>query len=136
MKLTSENYVTEVLRTDCPVTPELIERLIQPETVRLLHATMGMATEAAELVDMLKKHIFYGRKLDLVNAAEEVGDSQWYAGLAIDVLKTTMNDILTMNINKLRLRYPEKFTELHAIIRDTSAERELLEDHHERSVQL
>lgn len=130
MKLTSETYVAEVLRTDCPITPELIERLSQPETIRLLHATMGLVTEAAELADMLKKHIFYGRKLDLVNAAEEVGDSQWYAGLAVDVLKTTMNDIFTMNIAKLRLRYPEKFTEARAENRDIPAERALLEDHH------
>lgn len=123
----SGNYVSHVLRTDSPITPGLLARLQNPETVRLLHAAMGMATEAAELLDMLKKHLFYGRPLDLVNAAEEVGDSQWYAGLAVDVLGTTMNEILTMNIAKLRLRYPEKFDELAAVNRDVDAERRLLE---------
>jgi len=127
MKQTSENYVEAVLRTDCPITPELIARISEPQTVRLLHATIGMVTEAAELADMLKKHIFYGRPLDPVNAAEELGDNQWYVGLAIDVLKTTMNDILTMNIDKLRLRYPEKFNEADAHDRDIAAERLLLE---------
>lgn len=124
----SSNYVENVLRTDAPVTDELLKRLIEPQTVRLLHAAMGMSTEAGELLDMLKKHIFYGRDLDLVNAGEEVGDNQWYVGLAIDVMRTTMNDILTMNIEKLRLRYPEKFTESDAVNRDVTAERALLEN--------
>jgi NTP pyrophosphatase (non-canonical NTP hydrolase) len=72
---------------------------------------MGLVTEAGELADMLKKHIFYGRNIDKVNAQEEIGDTCWYVGVAIDVLKTTMNDIMTKNIEKLRKRYPEKFTE-------------------------
>lgn len=126
--ITSEDYVSKVLRTDSPITEELLARLQNPETVRLLHAAMGACTEAGEFLDMLKKHIFYGRKIDLVNAAEEVGDSLWYAGLAIDVLRTTMNEVLTININKLQLRYPEKFAEDCAVNRNVDAERTLLED--------
>jgi hypothetical protein len=125
--ITSDNYVQHVLRTDSPITPDLLARLQDPQTVRLLHAAIGLATESGELLDMLKKHIFYGRPLDRVNAREEVGDSQWYAGLAIDVLSSTMDEILTMNIDKLRLRYPEKFCESRAVDRDTVAERRLLE---------
>lgn len=128
MTINSNNYVNHVLRTDSPVTPELLARLQDPQTVRLLHAAMGLTTEAAELVDMLKKHIFYGKPLDRVNAVEEVGDSMWYAGLAVDVLKTTMDEILTKNIEKLRLRFPDKFNESDAINRDVAAERRLLED--------
>lgn len=125
--INSSNYVEHVLRTDAPITPELSVRLQNPDIVRLLHAAMGMATEAAELIDILKKHIFYGKPLDMVNAAEEVGDNQWYVGLAIDVMHSTMNDILTMNIEKLRLRYPDKFSEYDAMSRDLSSERKLLE---------
>lgn len=127
MQVTSENYVAEALRTDCPITDTLVARISNPETIRLLHAAMGMATEAGELVDMLKKHIFYGKPMDLVNASEEVGDSLWYVGLAIDAMRTTMNEVMTQNIQKLRLRYPEKFTELAAENRDLDAERALLE---------
>lgn len=127
MQITSENYVAGVLRTDCPITPELIARISNPETIRLLHAAMGMATEAAELIDMLKKHLFYGKPLDMVNAAEEVGDELWYVGLAVDVMRTTMNEVMTMNNKKLRLRFPEKFTEFDAENRDLCAERNLLE---------
>ena len=125
--LNSETYVKEVLRTDCPITPELIERVSNETNVRLLHAAMGMVTESAELMDMLKKHIFYGKPLDMVNAKEETGDALWYVGLAVDVMRTTVNEIMTLNINKLRLRYPEKFSESDAVNRDVDAERILLE---------
>lgn len=127
MSITSENYVQNVLRSESPVTNELRNRLQNEDTIRLLHAAMGMATEAGEFLDMLKKHIFYGKPMDFVNAKEEVGDQMWYAGLAIDVLKTTFNEVLTVNINKLKARYPEKFTEEAAINRDLTTERNILE---------
>ena len=107
-KITSENYVENVLRTESPGNSETVARLTEPQTIRLLHAAMGMVTEAAELLDMLKKHIFYGKILDLINAKEEIGDSQWYSGLGIDIIGATFDEVLTTNIEKLRARYPEK----------------------------
>jgi NTP pyrophosphatase (non-canonical NTP hydrolase) len=125
--ITSENYVDSVLKTESPITQEIIARLTNPTIARLIHATMGIVTEAGELTDMLKKHLFYGKPLDMINAAEEVGDSMWYIGLAIDIMKTTMNDIMSTNIQKLKIRYPEKFTENNALNRDLNAERKVLE---------
>ena len=122
-----ENYVREVLRTDTPITDEVLARFQKPETIRLLHATLGMVTESGELADMLKKHLFYGKPLDMVNAKEEVGDAMWYVGLALDVFRMTIQEIMTMNIGKLRIRFPEKFTELAAIGRDVDVERSFLE---------
>ena len=127
MSITSDNYVNNVLRSESPVTAELRDRLQNEVTIRLLHSAMGMATEAGEFLDMLKKHIFYGKPMDFVNAKEEVGDQMWYAGLAIDVLQTTFNEVLTVNIDKLKARYPEKFTEEAAINRDLNTERAILE---------
>ena len=46
------------------------------KTTRLLHATMGLATELAELVEGQGK----------VNFVEEVGDVLWYLAVADDVL--------------------------------------------------
>lgn len=125
--INSSNYVEHVLVSESPVTDAMVERISNPDTIRLLHGAMGLCTESAELLDMLKKHIFYGKPLDLVNAKEEIGDSSWYMGLIIDVLQTTFDEVLTVNINKLKLRYPEKFTEFHAENRDLEAERNLLE---------
>lgn len=125
--MNSEIYVSHAMRTDSPLTMELQSRLTDPDFIRLLHAGMGLCTESGEFMDMLKRHLFYGKPLDLVNAKEELGDSMWYIALAIDVISTTLNEVMTVNINKLKLRYPEKFSEVHAIERNTVAEREFLE---------
>jgi len=124
-QITSENYVEHAMNTDCKYDAELYARMIK--CARLQHAAMGLATEAGEFVDMIKKHIYYGKALDVVNAKEELSDCSWYIALALNELKTTMNEVLTLNINKLKLRYPAKFSSEAAINRDVVAERELLE---------
>jgi hypothetical protein len=125
--MNSETYVTAAMRTKTPITMELNARLTDPDFIHLLHAGMGLCTEAGEFMDMLKRHLFYGKPLDFVNATEELGDTAWYMALAIDVIQTTLNEVMTVNINKLKLRYPEKFSEDKAVDRDLVAERELLE---------
>jgi NTP pyrophosphatase (non-canonical NTP hydrolase) len=44
-----------------------------------MHATMGMATEAGELLDAIKKNWVYGKPIDYQNVIEELGDIEWYA---------------------------------------------------------
>jgi len=114
-------------------TATIMARLLEPKVIRMTHAAVGMATEAGELIDMLRTHVMYGERFDDVNAGEEIGDSLWYAGLGSDVLGLTIEDIMQTNIAKLRKRFPVKFTEDAAINRDTDAERELLEELHEDS---
>lgn len=125
--INSSNYVELATATEAPVTQEMIDRISKPEIIRLLHSAIGLATESGEFLDMLKKHIFYGKPLDLVNASEEVGDALWYSALAINILKTTLDDVMTVNIKKLQARYPEKFTEFHADNRNLETERAILE---------
>lgn len=98
-----------------------------PDMMMLLHASIGIASEAGELQDALKKHLFYGREFDWTNAVEEVGDLLWYAALACESLGTTLEDAMERNIAKLKARYPEKFEAQRAIDRDLAAERAALE---------
>lgn len=127
--INSSNYVTHATATESPITPEMIARFADPTNIRLLHAGMGMVTEAGEFIDMMKKHLFYGKPLDLVNLSEEIGDEMWYIALAVDILQTTLNDVMAVNIAKLKARYPDKFTEFHAENRDLETERKILEGH-------
>ncbi len=114
---------------------ETLQRLAQPETIRLLHSFIGKATEVGELLDALKKHIFYGKELDVVNIAEEFGDDKWYSAIGTDALADMFgipaeeldDKIEIINIEKLQTRYPGKFSESDAINRDTSSEREILD---------
>jgi NTP pyrophosphatase (non-canonical NTP hydrolase) len=122
MEINSGNYVENVRRTEPRDYTQVKERLQDEDTIKLLHAALGLVTEAAEVADVLKKHIFYGKPIDSVNLKEEVGDGMWYAGIAIDVLRTTMDDVLSCNIEKLRKRYPDKFNVHDALHRDKENE--------------
>lgn len=115
--------------TEAPVNDGMLHRLTDNPTVRLIHAGFGMCTEAGEFQDQLKRHLFYGKPLDGVNLAEEIGDMMWYLALAANALNVDLIDVATKNIAKLKARYPDKFTEHDAAEenRDREAERKILE---------
>lgn len=94
---------------------------------RILHAAIGIATEAGELLDPLKKFMFYNRPMDRVNLKEEIGDILWYIAIACEALETTIEEEMQRNINKLRLRYPNNFNEYDANNRNLENERAILE---------
>lgn len=121
------NYLNESARTDLPDYKLITDRLNNEETARLIHAGLGLATEAAEFQDMLKKHIMYGKPIDKVNLAEEIGDTLWYCALALRTLGFSFEEIMDKNISKLKARFPDKFTEYHAQNRDLETERKILE---------
>jgi len=92
-----------------------------------LHCVIGMVTESAELMDAFKKHIYYGKALDEVNIKEELGDLMWYIANLCRISGFNLEDIMQTNINKLRIRYPEKFSNDLAQDRNLDAERKELE---------
>lgn len=112
-------YVDAAMRTDSDMYPYANDRLI--------HAGMGLVTEAAEFIDALKKNVFYGKPLDKVNLSEELGDVLWYVALACDELGVSMEHVMETNLAKLMKRYPEKFSSDKAINRDVDNERGALE---------
>jgi len=52
----------------------------------------------------------------------------WSMGKNFIEFNETKGDLLQLNIDKLRKRYPEKYTDEQALVRDTDAEREILEN--------
>ncbi|HMT01163.1 MAG TPA: nucleoside triphosphate pyrophosphohydrolase family protein [Candidatus Absconditabacterales bacterium] len=89
---------------------------------KLLHGAIGLSTEANEILDQLKKHIYYGKELDIVNIKEELGDLFRYMAIFYRELGLDMEQTLHDNIEKLRKRYGEKFDAHKAIHRDTANE--------------
>jgi len=127
-----KEYVKNVMVTAASDHKAIGTRLQEAAVIDMLHGAIGMATEAGELLDAVKKHIFYGRTLDTVNIEEELGDSMWYFGLIIHALhlmgyETGIEVICEKNILKLRARYGAKFSEAAANERDLAKEREILE---------
>lgn len=94
---------------------------------RLLHGAIGLCTEAGELQDALKKHLIYGKSLDVVNVLEEAQDCLWYLAVILHACGSSFEDAFERNIAKLHARFPDKFTEDKALNRDLDAEREALE---------
>ena len=123
-----DNYKKSVLRTENKDYAGMSNRLQDTKTVRLEHAAHGMVTEAAEFMDQLKKHVFYNKKLDEVNLAEELGDQLYYITVALDALGLDIKEVMDKNAAKLNKRYGEQFSELAATKRDIAAERAILED--------
>lgn len=123
----SKNYIKDAIKTEATNFEAMNERLMNDGTKRLLHAGIGLSTEAGEVLDALKKHIFYGKELDKVNLAEELGDLFWYMAILADELGIEFESVMDRNITKLKARYGEKFSEEKAENRDLDKEREILE---------
>jgi NTP pyrophosphatase (non-canonical NTP hydrolase) len=117
-----KNFIALCKRTESPKQPP-----IAADATRLLHAAMGMSTEAAEFLDALKKSYFYGRALDHTNLLEEIGDMLWYIAIALDVLGSDFETEMDRVIRKLRTRFPEAYNDVDANLRDLDAERKELE---------
>lgn len=126
----SKEYISDAKRTESTNFSEIAQRISSEETIRMLHAAIGLVTEAGELQDALKKHIFYGKSLDKVNLKEEMGDLFWYLAILADTLGVEFEEIMESNIAKLKLRYGEKFDSARSQNRDLQGERRLLEEHH------
>jgi NTP pyrophosphatase (non-canonical NTP hydrolase) len=136
----SKKYQKSALRTNSPDYPGVSRRVTSSryefpygnnqnkKSIDLLHASMGLVTESGEFQDALKKHIFYGKELDTVNLKEEIGDVLWYCAIALEALGTDFETVMQTNIDKLKARYPEKFTEDSANNRDLETERQILEN--------
>lgn len=131
----NKTYQKSALRTNTPDYTGASNRVTGADEVLfprrkpldLLHASMGLVTESAEFQDMVKKHVFYGKTLDEVNLKEEIGDILWYCAIALEALGTNFETVMNTNIEKLKARYPQKFTEDAATNRDLNKEREILE---------
>ena len=81
------------------------------ENMDLMHVALGLAGEAGEFVDAVKRHLIYAKPLDVENAAEELGDSLWFIALGAKRLGISMEDLAKQNIEKLSKRYPEKYSD-------------------------
>lgn len=127
-----KDFVVQCVRTEAPITQSTIDMLIS--RARMIHASMGIQTEGGELTDALKKHIFYGKPLDLTNVKEEAADLLWYIGELCDVIGCTVEELQQLVIAKLRTRYPDKFTEYDALNRKLDAERDVMEGNFETVV--
>ena len=79
----------------------VIKQEITPEQANLLHMAVGVSGESGELLDAIKKHVIYGKDLDLENVIEELGDLEFYMEGLRAALCLSRKEILMANKVKL-----------------------------------
>lgn len=75
----------------------------------VLNGCLGLTGEAGEVSDMIKKWIFHKKELDAEHLKKEIGDVMWYVAMICESMEFNLDEILQMNIDKLKARYPEGF---------------------------
>ena len=77
---------------------------------QLSNMALGLAGEAGETADMLKKHLFHGKPLDVDEVIKELGDVLWYVAGMATAIGASLDDVAQRNVDKLRRRYPDGFS--------------------------
>ena len=83
---------------------------------RLLTASVGMCAEAGEFTEVVKKIVFQGKPVNednLFHLKRELGDIMWYVMQACMGLGTDLDEIIEMNVDKLKARYPGDEFDVH-----------------------
>lgn len=83
----------------------------------LLNGALGLTGEAGEVADMIKKYMFHGHLLNRGEFIKELGDCAWYLAFLCTAIDVSLEEVLIENIEKLKKRYPEGFSELASINR-------------------
>ena len=76
---------------------------------RLLTGAVGINSEGGEIMEIVKKLVFQGKQWDdetKYHLKRELGDVMWYVMQCLIALETSLDEVVDMNIDKLKKRYP------------------------------
>ncbi len=95
------DYEAEVLRTASVKSGKEKEFLV---------CGLGIAGEAGEVADAIKKWIGHGHPFDQEKLKKELGDTLWYVARIAGLAGMTLEEVAGGNVEKLRKRYPDGFS--------------------------
>lgn len=112
-----KKFVDDVTSSESKNTEDLILRMKEMEdqgvnVARLLTAGIGLASEAGEFDEIIKKFLFQGKPINeenIFHLERELGDIIWYWMQGCIALNLDPYNIIEGNINKLSSRYPGGF---------------------------
>jgi len=97
------DYRKEVLK-NCPnFKTDTIEQ-------KLSLGGLGVAGEAGEVADLIKKVLHHSKPLDKDKIIKEMGDVYWYLEYLGATLDVSTEDVLAANVKKLKERHPNGWT--------------------------
>ena len=76
---------------------------------RLLTGAVGINSEGGEIMEIVKKLVFQGKPWSdetIFHLKRELGDVMWYVVQCLIALDSSMEEIIGMNVDKLKKRYP------------------------------
>ena len=82
----------------------------------LITAAFGLTAEAGEITEVVKKIILQGKPYNednIFHMKRELGDICWYIAQACMALDTSFDEIMEMNVDKLKARYPGGEFDVH-----------------------
>ena len=83
---------------------------------QLLTAALGLTAESGEFTEVVKKMILQGKPYNEENVfhmKRELGDICWYIAQACMALDTSFDEVIEMNVDKLKKRYPGGEFDVH-----------------------
>ena len=83
---------------------------------QLLTAALGLTAESGEFTEIVKKILLQGKPYNEDNVfhmKRELGDICWYLAQACMALDTTFDEVMEMNVEKLKARYPGGEFDVH-----------------------
>ena len=80
-----------------------IKESLTADQAHLLHMAVGIAGEAGELLDAIKKHVIYNKPLDVINVIEELGDLEFYMEGLRQAPEVATNRAVTLDLNQKKL---------------------------------
>lgn len=87
------------------------------DEVSVVWNAVGLAGEAGEVAETVKKGIFHRHGLDREKMVKELGDVLWYTAALCSVMGVDMGEVMQANIDKLRQRYPDGWSTEASIAR-------------------
>lgn len=102
--MTLKHYKTQALRTDYA---DYEDFHTGDASARLDYATVGLVTESAKVLDLVKKSKKALSPLDKQRVKEELGDLLWYMNLTLDELGMAFEEVMEASIEKINRKHPE-----------------------------
>jgi NTP pyrophosphatase (non-canonical NTP hydrolase) len=78
--------------------------------LRLAIFALGVAGEAGEVADLVKKWVGHAKPRDIDVLVGELGDVLWYLSALAHDLGVSLDQVAQKNVAKLRTRYPDGFS--------------------------
>ena len=110
--------ITSMPSQDSAILQARIDELVAngADIPHLLTAALGLTAESGEFTEVVKKIILQGKPYNEDNVfhmKRELGDICWYLAQACMALDTTFDEIIEMNVEKLKARYPGGEFDVH-----------------------